>query len=67
MARVSCASREIDPIDIAPVQNRLVIFSIGSTSSRGTGSRFLNLNNPRRVQSRVFCSSLTFEYFLNNE
>ena len=38
MARVSCASCEIEPYDIAPVENRLTISSTGSTSSIGTGA-----------------------------
>ena len=39
MASVSCASVEIEPSDIAPVQNRLTISSAGSTSSIGIGGR----------------------------
>src|ERR1700746_1114584 len=35
IARVSCASAEIDPYDIAPVANRFTIDSTGSTSSIG--------------------------------
>ena len=38
IASVSCASREIDPRLIAPVQKRLTISLAGSTSSSGTGS-----------------------------
>jgi hypothetical protein len=37
MASVSCASAEIEPKLIAPVQNRLTISLAGSTSSSGTG------------------------------
>src|ERR1700683_2011954 len=33
IARVSCASAEIDPYDIAPVANRFTIDETGSTSS----------------------------------
>ena len=35
IARFSCASREIDPSDIAPVTNRFTISAAGSTSSSG--------------------------------
>jgi hypothetical protein len=38
MASVSCASREIEPYDIAPVANRLTISLAGSTSSSGSAS-----------------------------
>ena len=34
-ASVSCASRESEPSDIAPVEKRLTISSAGSTSSSG--------------------------------
>src|SRR5665648_1672 len=37
MARVVCASRLMEPKDMAPVAKRLTISSAGSTSSRGTG------------------------------
>ena len=36
-ASVSCASFEIEPSDIAPVENRRTIAEEGSTSSTGTG------------------------------
>ena len=36
-ASVSCASRESEPSDIAPVENRLTISAAGSTSSSGIG------------------------------
>ncbi len=39
MASVVCASREIEPNDIAPVAKRLTMFLAGSTSSIGTGLR----------------------------
>jgi hypothetical protein len=35
MARVVWASREIEPYDMAPVQNRFTMFSADSTSSSG--------------------------------
>ena len=38
IARLSCASLEIDPYDIAPVLNLLTISDAGSTSSKGMGS-----------------------------
>ena len=58
-ANVSCASPEIDPYDMAPVENRRTIDSTGSTSSMGTGSRTpsANRNSPRSVISRSDCSS----------
>ena len=37
MARVSCASWEMEPYDMAPVENRLTISETGSTSSIGIG------------------------------
>ena len=37
IASVVCASREIEPNDIAPVAKRLTISLAGSTSSSGTG------------------------------
>jgi hypothetical protein len=37
-ASVSCASADSAPCDIAPVENRAVIASTGSTSSSGIGS-----------------------------
>jgi len=37
IASVSWASADSEPCDIAPVENRRVIASTGSTSSRGTG------------------------------
>ena len=39
MAIVVCASREIEPKDMAPVEKRLTIDATGSTSSSGTGVR----------------------------
>ena len=37
MARVSCASWEMEPYDMAPVENRLTISETGSTSSMEIG------------------------------
>ena len=60
IARFSCASRESEPSDIAPVAKRLTISFAGSTSSIGTppsGSSRKRIR-PRRVERRVE-SSLT--------
>ena len=61
MASVSWASAEIEPNDMAPVQNRLTISLAGSTSSSGIGCRragSLNFSRPRSWQ-RVRASWLT--------
>ncbi len=64
MASVSCASREIDPRLIAPVQKRLTISLAGSTSSIGIASSFAAASDspissrPRSVALRA-ASSLT--------
>jgi hypothetical protein len=56
IASVSCASWLIDPYDIAPVENRLMIASIDSTSSIGMeGPAGFNRNNPRSVARFLFC------------
>ena len=52
-ASVSCASRESEPSDIAPVEKRLTISDAGSTSSSGTGSRARKRSSPRRVDRRA--------------
>ena len=52
-ASVSCASRESDPSDIAPVENRLTISAAGSTSSSGIGSCARNVSRPRSVERRA--------------
>ena len=64
MASVVCASREIEPNDMAPVEKRRTIFLAGSTSSIGTGLRpsssaDLMRNRPRMVSSRSFWSFTT--------
>jgi len=41
---------------MAPVLKRFKIESIESTSSIGTGSRFLKSSNPRRVKNCFICS-----------
>ncbi len=57
IARVVCASRLMDPNDIAPVENRLTISDAGSTSSNGIGcSDHLKSNKPRRVRRLRDCS-----------
>src|SRR5438105_2512642 len=67
IAKVVCASREIEPKLIAPVANRLTISLAGSTCESGTGLRFsssavLIRNMPRKVNSRSDCS---FRIFAN--
>ena len=58
MASVVCASREIEPNDIAPVAKRLTISLAGSTSSSGTGLRVsssavLIRNRPRMREQPI--------------
>ncbi len=67
IASVVWASREIEPNDIAPVENRLTISDAGSTFSSGTGLRpislaFLMRNRPRIVFMR---SAVAFSIFAN--
>ena len=51
IARLVCASREIEPKLIAPVAKRLTISAAGSTSSSGIGfSASLNCISPRNGQ-----------------
>ncbi len=65
MASVSCASRLIDPYDIAPVAKRLTIRSTGSTSSSGIGSEAgFSRSRPRSVARCVLWSSTSFVYSL---
>ena len=51
MARVSWASCEIEPYDIAPVEKRLTMLEIDSTSSTEIGVRAAvsNSKSPRKV------------------
>ena len=67
MAKVSWASAEIDPYDMAPVENRVTMLETGSTSSIGIGSRtpVRNLNSPRRVARRSDWASTFSVYSLN--
>ncbi len=56
MASVVCASREMEPKLIAPVENRFTILAAGSTSSSGTGSSaHLKSISPRMVIKCSFC------------
>ena len=65
IASVSCASCEIEPYDIAPVENRRTMSSTDSTSSNGTGVRStLKSNSPRSVISRDDWSSTAEVYSL---
>lgn len=65
MARVSCASLEMEPYDMAPVEKRLTISLIGSTSSTEIGSRpELKPNRPRSVMRRSDCSFTRSVYIL---
>ena len=51
IAKVACASVEIEPSDIAPVAKRLTISLADSTSSKGMAfdGSILNSNKPRKV------------------
>ena len=52
MARVVCASQEMDPKDMAPVANLLKMLSSGSTSSIGIDVRvFLKSSRLLSVQA----------------
>ena len=66
MASVVCASVEIEPSDIAPVEKRLTISAAGSTSSIGTGLRSpkRNSNRPRNVMWRRDWSLMSAAYSL---
>jgi hypothetical protein len=65
MARVSCASWEMEPYDMAPVEKRLTISETGSTSSTEIGCRpDLKPKRPRSVISRSDCSFTRSVYFL---
>ena len=61
IARVSCASREIEPSDMAPVANRFTISLAGSTSSSGMppSASLAELAAARGACSRRTASSLT--------
>ena len=64
IASTVCASVEIEPSDIAPVEKRLTISAAGSTSSIGTGLQrsSLNSNSPRNVRWRCDWSLMIAAY-----
>ena len=66
IASVSCASREIEPSDIAPVAKRLTISAAGSTSSIEisplSGKR--KRSSPRNVERRAASSFTACAYCL---
>ena len=66
MARVSWASCEIEPYDIAPVEKRLTMLAIDSTSSTEIGVRVVvsNSKRPRKVMRAALWSSTAFVYRL---
>ena len=53
IARVWCASSEIEPYDMAPVENRLTISLTGSTWSIGTGFHVQDINAWLVAKSRL--------------
>jgi hypothetical protein len=61
IASVSCASRESEPSDIAPVEKRLTISLAGSTSSSGTppSPASFNRSSPRSDARRAFASLIS--------
>ncbi len=67
MASVSWASAEIDPKDMAPVENRDRMAATGSTSSTGIGGStpVRRRISPRSVASSVDWSSTARVYSLN--
>ncbi len=65
MARVSWASREMEPYDMAPVEKRLTISEAGSTSSTEIGARSeVKPKRPRSVMRRSDCSFTRSVYCL---
>ena len=64
IARFSCASRESEPSDIAPVEKRLTISFAGSTSSSGMppSSALRKRSRPRSVERRAESSLTICEY-----
>ena len=65
-ASVVCASVDIEPSDIAPVEKRLTMSFAGSTSSIGIGLRESNRksNKPRKVMCRRDWSLMICAYSL---
>ena len=65
IAKVVCASVEIDPSDMAPVANLLTISEVGSTSSILIELvSEVNSNKPLKFLSLIEWSLIFFEYFL---
>ena len=66
MASVWCASAEMDPYDIAPVEKRVRMEETGSTSSRGIGppAGGFSRSSPRSVPSFSAWSSTAALYSL---
>ena len=65
IASVSCASRDREPSDIAPVLKRRTISLAGSISSSGSHSSSgscLNWSRPRSVARRAASSLTSLEY-----
>ena len=60
IASVSCASRESEPSDIAPVAKRLTISLAGSTSSSGTPPSAANAQPEQPAQRRRAASTDSF-------
>ena len=68
IASVSCASRESEPSDIAPVEKCLTISFAGSISSSGShwsSGSCLKRSSPRSVARLAASSSISFEYSSN--
>jgi hypothetical protein len=65
MASASCASLLIDPYDIAPVLNRRMMFSIGSTSSAAPALPGFNSSKRPQGRRRPGASFNSAEYSLN--
>ena len=65
IANVVCASREMEPNDMAPVEKRLTISLAGSTSLNGTGcAAVLISNRPRKVINCLLWLLISAEYCL---
>ena len=52
MASVVCASRLIEPKDMAPVENRLTISFAGSTSSSGSQANLFGVLDAEHAANR---------------
>ena len=63
-ASVACASSDIEPYDMAPVQKRRTMFDAGSTAATSTGSRSdSKASIPRRLHPSLSLSVMS-AYFL---